>query len=455
MKNPSLLLGLSLLLSWHAHASCGLLVTKSDPLPKPRSSQVLLMQDGPQITMSFTLGTDELPDDFVLIVPTPVTLEAHQMRLIDPVLFAALASYTAPVLSEAYDSPPCENSSETTVPSGVNETQYRPLITYENLINPARFASSPFDLHSLSSSESANIVDWLSNKGFVLPNDSEAILKEYIAHNLKFLLVTPRPQWRKKLAQGQFPAIQLSYVSHRTMLPIRLSLQENDRYQDLTVYTFNEGGRADCINYRSLEMPSNRELPEEIGPSFKDFYRAMFTRKWENEGRNTVLVEYADQVPTSIGNVIDDPNVESLSNEEEKLWLTRLKVRANTVHFPQDLFFQPTKNQRSFQTLFHVQHKATNITNCAAGLAYFEELRWRQEKRWQELLALTGWSKQNYELALNHIENQHGALSFGMGEKSNGPISVWWYIFCPILMAMGFLLMNWPLNSNSRRKARP
>lgn len=72
-------------------------------------------------------------------------------------------------------------------------------------------------------------------------------------------------------------------------------------------------------------------------------------------------------------------------------FLTRLHVRYDAEHFPEDLIFQETSDRSNVQARYMLRHPWTGTDGCAAAQAYQSQLRERQEREAQTLANLTGW----------------------------------------------------------------
>jgi len=72
--------------------------------------------------------------------------------------------------------------------------------------------------------------------------------------------------------------------------------------------------------------------------------------------------------------------------------LTRLHVRYDGTHFPEDLVFQQTSDQGTFQARYILQHPYQGPSECSEMDAYRDRLRERQAKEAETLASLTGWS---------------------------------------------------------------
>lgn len=88
----------------------------------------------------------------------------------------------------------------------------------------------------------------------------------------------------------------IAYESPKFMLPIRLGMVNSKQAQDLIVYLLSGEGQTELTNYRTVKIPSNVDIPEFVEKQFADFYKSMFTRSYEKEGKKVaffrVCLEY-------------------------------------------------------------------------------------------------------------------------------------------------------------------
>jgi hypothetical protein len=88
-----------------------------------------------------------------------------------------------------------------------------------------------------------------------------------------------------------------------------------------------------------------------------------------------------------------------LNNESDRarfggapnVFLSRLHVRYDAAHFPEDMVFQQTADRQSFQGRYILRHPWKGGDQCPAATAYRKELRARYERQAQALAGLTGW----------------------------------------------------------------
>jgi hypothetical protein len=72
--------------------------------------------------------------------------------------------------------------------------------------------------------------------------------------------------------------------------------------------------------------------------------------------------------------------------------LTRLHVRYDGEHFPEDLVFQVTQDQRNFQARYVLRRPFRGEVSCEQGKRYLAELDTRHQREAETLADLTGWS---------------------------------------------------------------
>jgi hypothetical protein len=72
--------------------------------------------------------------------------------------------------------------------------------------------------------------------------------------------------------------------------------------------------------------------------------------------------------------------------------LTRLHVRYDAEHFPEDLMFQETGDQENFQARYVLRHAFKGSPSCSEGADYRASLARRHQTEARTLADLTGWN---------------------------------------------------------------
>jgi hypothetical protein len=151
------------------------------------------------------------------------------------------------------------------------------------------------------------------------------------------------------------------------------------------------------------------DLPVFVKSEFGDFYKAMFEEQVRRENMKSVFLEYAWDMGWC-----DPCAAEPLSPEElrelgvfwlqgnaQDVFVTRLHVRYDGEHFPEDLVFQETSDRENFQGRYVLRHPYKGEARCEAGTRYRSDLRARQDQEAQTLASLTGWDVANIRSKMN------------------------------------------------------
>jgi hypothetical protein len=84
-------------------------------------------------------------------------------------------------------------------------------------------------------------------------------------------------------------------------------------------------------------------------------------------------------------------------------FVTRLHVRYDTQHFPEDLTFKMTQDSSNFQGRYVIRHPWKGKVSCPAGQEYLKQVAQRQEREAQTLSSLTGWDIQQVRARLPQL----------------------------------------------------
>lgn len=417
-------------ISSETQAFCGFYVAKADATLFNNKSEVILVRDGKRLVITMSNDFKGNVKDFAMVVPVPVVLQENQIRIANQDLFRKLDAYSGPRLVEYYDSNPCmpvfDNLYDNAIPS-VAEAADRKMAFKDETTKSlgvtieARYQIGEYDILILSAKESEGLKIWLNTNGYKLPANAEEVLDPYIKSNMKFFVV--KVNLEKQLNSGfeYLSPIQIEFESDKFMLPIRLGMANANGHQDLIVYAFTKTGRVESTNYRTVKIPTDRNIPLFVQPKFGDFYKSLFDQAYSREGRNAVFLEYAWNISPWVG-MKCDPCVGPPPMFEEfrqagvnwgqdmggagNVFFTRMHVRYTRDKFPQDLFFQETPNQENFQGRYVMTHPATGDLSCDLGQNYLMELEMRRKREIDELIALTGWENRYGNNYIKQYSNQ-------------------------------------------------
>lgn len=398
---PTLALSLLAALSAEpARAFCGFYVAKADTTIFNNASQVAIARDGDRTVM--TMANDFRGDltEFAVVIPVPTVVKREEIAVADKALLDHLDAYSAPRLVEYFDPDPCAErdgrlfdvfkSRAAPMPSlGMRQERGRG-VTVE-----AQYTVGEYDILILSARESGGLELWLRENGYRIPRGASAVLGSYIRQNMRFFVARVNLSEQAKTGFTYLRPLQVSYTSPKFMLPIRLGTVNADGPQELFVYTLTRNGRVETTNYRTERLLTGQEIPPYVKGEFVPFYKAVFTEQVRRENMSAVFLEYAWDMASCDPCAADPLNLEQ-QRQLGVTWpggafLTRLHVRYDGPHFPEDLVFQETGDRESFQGRYVLRQPFQGMASCSAANAYRTALRERQEREAQTLASMTGW----------------------------------------------------------------
>lgn len=405
-----------------AFAFCGFYVAKADSNLYNQASQVIIARDGKRTILTMANDYQGSINDFAMVVPVPVILTEEQVKVAEPRILERLDAFSAPRLVEYFDGDPCSRRyledgmfRVPTVPQAVpeiEESRNNALgVTVEE-----EFTVGEYDIVILSAKESDGLEVWLKENDYKIPNGAKEILQPYIQQNLKFFVAKVNLMEYEDTGFKSLRPLMIAYESPKFMLPIRLGMLNAQGEQDLIVYLLSPKGQVELTNYRTVKIPSNVEIPEFIQKEFAPFYKTMFTKSYERNGKKVAFIEYAWNMANC-----DPCSAQPLNREElekagvfwlnngrnrqfNNVFITRLHIRYQRDNFPEDLKFQETANNQFFQGRYIIRHPFREERGCDAAKQYYRSVRKRQDQEAITLSRLTGWNLYDIRKKINFVE---------------------------------------------------
>jgi len=430
---------MTITLSNTAQAFCGFYVAKADTSLFNRASQVVLVRDGDRTVITMANDFEGDVSDFAVVVPVPTFIERGQINVGDKAVIDHLDAYTSPRLVEYFDPDPCmqlkrsERMSQDAagLPSANRELEEN--ARSQGVTIEASYTVGEYDILILSAEESDGLIRWLNDNGYRIPRGADKVVGSYLKQDMRFFVAKVNIEEQKKSGYAYLRPLQVAYESNKFMLPIRLGTLNAKKQQDLYVYALTRTGRIETTNYRTVKLPSNTEVPEFVQANFADFYRAMFARQTEVENNRGVFLEYAWDMAWCDPCAADPLSPEELRSlgvfwtgkagntgriapqQSQNVFVTRLHVRYDRAHFPEDLVFQETGDRQNYQGRYVIRHPWSGESTCDTS-TYYKQVRERQEREAQQLANLTGWD----------IDDIRAKISFAnVNDPEVGP-KPWW-----------------------------
>jgi hypothetical protein len=408
---------ITLAVSANAQAFCGFFVARADTSLFNQASQVVLVRDKDRTVLTMANDFQGEVKDFAVVIPVPTFIERGQINVAERGLIDHLDAYTSPRLVEYHDPDPCvqyELMSDMPMSAATSRdlAKMRGEAGRRGVTIEAKYTVGEYDILILSAQESDGLIAWLTENGYRIPDGAGPVVRGYLKQGMRFFVAKVNLAEQSKLGYSYLRPLQVAYESNKFMLPIRLGTLNARDKQELYVYALTRTGRVETTNYRTVKLPSNTEVPEYVEEEFAEFYRAMFEKQTEKENGQAVFVEYAwdmawcdpcaadplspDQL-RQLGvfwirpNGRVDPKPGRIMPQAQDVFVTRLHVRYDREHFPEDLVFQETGDRQNFQGRYIIRHPFTGQTTCDTE-QYRSAVKERQEREAQTLANLTGWN---------------------------------------------------------------
>ena len=419
MKRLVFGLSIATVVAWSATTVwgfCGFYVAKADTKIFNEASQVVLVRDGDRTVMTMVNDFKGDVKDFAVVIPVPTFLQREQIHVGDKALVDHVDAYSAPRLVEYFDSNPCQRYrfEEMRAPMAVagNAKMAADRVAPARSLGvtiEAKYTVGEYDILILSAEQSNGLETWLRTNGYKIPVGASTVLGSYIRQNMRFFVAKVNVAEQTKLGFNYLRPLQVAYESPKFMLPIRLGTVNATGPQELFVFALTRKGRVETTNYRTVKLPSDMELPEYLKnpKEFSGFYKAMFTHQLEQQDRSVLFTEYAwdmrwcdpcaadplsPQELRQLGVFWQNGGADYRQAPVPEVFITRLHVRYDRAHFPEDLVFQETADRTNFQGRYVLRHAWTGSDSCSEVAPYRAQVRERHQQEAARLASLTGWS---------------------------------------------------------------
>ena len=396
-----------------AAAFCGFYVAEGDAKIYNQASKVVLARSGERTVITMVSDYRGDPKQFAVVIPVPVVPEKSQVHIGDSTWVEHLDHYSVPRLVEYTDPNPCPMTADIEGDQKIairkKDSSTRQIVASADLRSVevrASYKVDEYEIVILSATEGRSLERWLTANGYRIPEGAERVLQSYIKQGMYFFVAKIDLQEQQRLGYKTLRPIQVAYESPKFMLPIRLGMVNADGPQEMFVFTLTPRGRVETTNYRTVRVPTDQDVPEFVKGDFPGFYRVLFTNEEQKEGEDAVFLEYA-WVVVPYRPTCDPCTAPYLAPAELRslgaYWiarepavspgeavLTRLHLRYDARHFPEDLQLQETADRTNWQARYVIHHPYRGPDECPQLATYREEIRDRRRKEAENFCELTG-----------------------------------------------------------------
>lgn len=404
-------------------AFCGFYVAKVDAQLFNKASQVVLVRNDDKTVITMVNDFQGEPSEFAVVIPVPTFIEREQIHVTNKALVDHLDAFTSPRLVEYFDGDPCRRVEEQAMLSMVQRSAGDSAVAGKRaranalgVAIEAEYTVGEYDILILSAEQSDGLQRWLDENGYRTPPGASRVLASYIRQNVRFFVAKVNVHEQAKLGFNYLRPLQVAFESPKFMLPIRLGTVNANGPQDLVLYTLTRNGRVETTNYRTVKLPTGMNLPVFVKNEFGEFYKAMFDEQVRKQNMRSVFLEYAWDMswcdpcaadplsPQQLQELgvfwLGEPSFTRGKSGAQNAFVTRLHVRYDGEHFPEDLIFQETSDRSNFQGRYVLQHPYEGDITCGVD-TYRQQVRERQDQEAQTLASLTGWDVRDIRQKMN------------------------------------------------------
>lgn len=395
-------------------AFCGFYVAQGGERLLNHASKVVLAHQGDRTAITMSSDVSGNPRDFALVIPVPTTIRRDQVRLVQSQTVDHLDGFSVPRLVEYFDPDPCPPAYDLSraypsppamarAPSPVGRARD---VDALGVKVEASYSVGEYDILVLSAQNSGGLLTWLNANGYKVPPAAEPTIRSYLGQKMQFFVAKVNLERQERSGNPFLRPIQVEYRSSKFMLPIRLGTVNADGPQEMVVLALTERGRVETTNYRTVQMPTGTEVPLFVKDDFAGFYKAAFDRQVSDADGRAVFLEYAWDMGSC-----DPCSAPQLSADELRelgapwdrnggrtrgfggnAFVTRLHLRYDREHFPEDLALQETGDRETYQARYVLQQPWKGATACEAGQRYARSLPVRAARQALNVVEMTDWS---------------------------------------------------------------
>jgi hypothetical protein len=273
----------------------------------------------------------------------------------------------------------------------------------------ASYDVGEYDVQILSAQQSDGLASWLTDNGYRIPPGASAVLASYIKQNMHFFVAKVNLGRMQLTGHAYLRPLQVRYESAKFMLPLRLGTVNANGPQDLIIYALGHNGRVEATNYRTVKMQTGMDVPLYVKDDFGKIYKAAFDQAVEDADMRAVFTEYAwdmNWCDPCVGAPMTNKELVELGarwigsddsspfgyGRGADVYVTRLHVRYDAAHFPEDLALMETHDRDSFQVRYVLRHPWRGPATCFNAASYRDQLQTRFKEEAKNLSYLTGWT---------------------------------------------------------------
>ena len=212
---------------------------------------VVFEVDGGQVSTHVTVSYRGPADEFAWVVPVPAepTLGISPRELFDGLNLTTAPlpqlSFTSSGCTEADADADADTDADTDTDADVDTADSGGL----QVLVVSEAEVGPYDSVVLRALDADDLVTWLQDNGYAVPDNLSELVAPYLAPSMHFLAL----KLAKDASVGDMAPIRLTYAADRPSIPLQLTAVAATRNMPLTVYVLGDH-RAVPLSYLHLQL---------------------------------------------------------------------------------------------------------------------------------------------------------------------------------------------------------
>lgn len=363
-----------------AAAFCGTYVGSPGVDLTNQTSQVIIARQDSRTTLTLANDYQGEATDFAMLIPVPMVMEREDITTVRPELFQRFDNYSAPRLVTYecedfyWEDDMASGGMDGGGDDGAPEESAEPSVVVE-----AEYAVGIYDIVILSSTDSSDLIDWLTDNGYGANPQAEEMLGEYIDDGQLFFAA--KVNLDEVPEEGSYlEPIQFSYESEAFALPVRLGTLNSPGEQDVVMYILTEedDGKVGISNYPMIEIEDECMVDVYAEGGVDNYYGTKFADAWGEEDGAAWMVEYAWSTSSCDPCPTEPPTQEELEEagydgERWNSYFTRLRIRYTPEAATQDIMLYTAGYAANEQVRFILYNEQMEDRYPVCGIGMLED----------------------------------------------------------------------------------
>ena len=322
-------------------------VSSSQSVALSADQRAIIIQNGNEISMTFSTGYTGGGEDFGWIIPTPIPPAIEDVREAgkngEGLAITSLSrrhekTEVYHIEVESYHNYAVNRIGILVHNGGKQETAGKAESESQSLVTVyGQVTLEHFEVSVLGAADASALLNWFQNNNYLVNPAAHEVLNTYIGQQWAFVAVKLNPSEKRHYENEFLPPLTIKYRHDELVFPLRISSVSTTRAVKITLYVIAESN-VSSSNFPTTNLKYDESLSEVVDPE-KYIEACIQNIAGAGGGKGFVVIwsgELAPWVDQQIG--IDLLPKASIQKNEEK-YLTRIEARMEPTAMTEDIAF--------------------------------------------------------------------------------------------------------------------